>query len=289
MKKVLITGSTGFIARNLSSYLKDNYGHSVTLLSVRGDDWRSVDFSEFDCVVHTAALVHKKEKDHTLDEYISINCDLAFDVAKKAKDEGVKHFVFFSSMSVYRAKQSLFNKNIISSQTTLEPITKYGKSKLKAEERLSELVDSNFIISFIRPPFTYGKGCDGNYKKLRALILKYKFSPKFKNKRSMIYITNLCEFVSVVINNGISGVLIPQNNEYSSTEDLAYLIAKYNNTRIISTSLLNPLIKVASLFIPSLGRAFSTMYYEKELSLMDGYDYCIVPFEESIKETEDKS
>ena len=98
---ILITGEKGYIANSLKNWITaQDPAAAVSLLSLRGDSWKDRDLSAFDTVIHTAALVHKPEKNHTLVDYRSVNRDLTLALARKAKAQGVGHFVFFSTFAV---------------------------------------------------------------------------------------------------------------------------------------------------------------------------------------------
>ena len=83
--------------------------------------------------------------------YYKVNRDLVYEVAKKAKADGVKQFVFLSSMSVYGIETG-----VISKDTVPTPKSYYGKSKLQAEELIAPLQDATFNIAVLRPPMIYG-------------------------------------------------------------------------------------------------------------------------------------
>ena len=79
---------------------------------------------------------------------------MTIEVAKKAKKDKVKQFIFLSSMSVYGLEVGT-----ITSETLPNPNTNYGKSKLMAEEALNKLSDDSFKVVILRPPMVYGEGC----------------------------------------------------------------------------------------------------------------------------------
>lgn len=59
--KILITGKSSYVGEKLREWLlkwPDKY--EITFLSLRGDEWRNIDFSVFDVIVHLVALVHQK-------------------------------------------------------------------------------------------------------------------------------------------------------------------------------------------------------------------------------------
>lgn len=178
-------------------------------------------------------IAKKRDKDL----YFRVNRDLAYEVAKKAKKEGVSQFIFLSSMSVYGMETG-----VITRDTVPQPKSLYGKSKLEAEKLIEHLNDQTYKVAILRPPMVYGKGCKGNYPKLATLAKITPLFPDIDNKRSMIYVDNLSKFLKVIIDDNQSGLFFPQNNEYVKTSELVKLIAKYNNKKIRLTKLFNPII-----------------------------------------------
>lgn len=164
--------------------------------------------------------------------------------------------------------------------TTPDPDNFYGDSKLQAEVNLNELATDNFIISHIRPPMVYGANSKGNFPLLVKLASKTPIFPNYENKRSMIYIKNLCEFLRIVIDGKISGELHPQNREYIKTSNLVSSIAKNKNHRVIQTKIFNPLIPLLTK-INLVNKVFGDLYYSKEISKVN-FDYQIYSLTESI-------
>ena len=105
-------------------------------------------------------------------KYYEINRDLPVSIAKKAKNDGVKQFIFFSSMIVYGKDLPLDKKFLINDETSLTPENFYGKSKLDAENLLSELEDNKFKVAKVRIPMVYGPDCKGNFPKLLKIAKK---------------------------------------------------------------------------------------------------------------------
>src|SRR5699024_10788005 len=160
MKKVLITGVNSYVGNSLETWLQQYpEEYKVDKISVRHDDWKEKDFSQYDSIVHVAGIAHQKETKKNRDLYYRINRDLAIDLANKSKKDGVKHFVFLSTMSVYGIEEG-----VITEDTPLIPKTHYGISKKEAEESIASLEDENFKVAILRPPMIYGKGCPGNYQ-----------------------------------------------------------------------------------------------------------------------------
>ncbi|MBK5442705.1 NAD-dependent epimerase/dehydratase family protein [Peribacillus sp. TH24] len=279
MKKILITGTNSYIGTSLEKWLR-NYPdrYSIDSISLRNDLWKEKDFSEYDVVFHVAGIAHIKETKENADLYYKVNRDLAYDTAEKAKKDGVKQFILLSSMSVYGIECGVIDKN-----TPLKPKSNYGKSKLQAEELIKSLGDEGFKIAIIRPPMVYGKDCKGNYPRLKNLTLKYSVFPSVENKRSMIYIDNLCEFIRLLINDCSSGLFFPQNNEYVCTSEMVKLIAEAHGQKIRMTKVLNPLLKL--LKISTVNKVFGDLVYERCMS-QHKIEYYVYEFKSSISLTE---
>ena len=131
MKKILITGAGSYIGTSFENYMgqwSDEY--SVDTVDMIDGSWRKKDFSGYDVVFHVAGIAHIKETKDNAELYYKVNRDMVIETAKKAKTEGVKHFVFLSSMSVYGMETGVITKD-----TEPNPNTNYGKSKLMAEKK----------------------------------------------------------------------------------------------------------------------------------------------------------
>lgn len=280
MKKILITGKDSYVGNSFEMWLK-NYPcqYEIDKVSLRNKNWKKVSFSKYDVVLHVAAIAHRKETEEDKDLYYKVNRDLAYEVAIKAKKEGVSHFIFLSSMSVYGIE-----KGVIDSNSLLKPKSNYGKSKLQAEGLITSLDDDLFKVTILRPPMVYGKNCKGNYSRLAKFALKTPFFPKIENKRSMIFINNLSEFVRLVISNGKRGIYHPQNFEYICTSEMVKKIAEIHGTNIRLTSFFNFFIRIIK--INTVNKVFADLIYDKQIDRDELKGYTIYDFETSMKLTE---
>lgn len=269
--KVYITGKNGYIAVNLCRYL-NQMGIEAKTVDVRQNVTEDI-FDRADCVVHCAAIVHKKEKKY-VSIYEDVNYRLTVKLAQIAKKSGVKHFIFLSTMSVYGKKSGEININ-----TPLKPDTLYGKTKLKAENALTDMACNGFDVTVLRPPMVYGSGCKGNYRLLRRARLP--IFPTTHNKRSMIYIDNLTNCIYEVIKCGITGIVLPQNEAYTDTGEMVRLINKaYNkNVKLIPC----PFLKKTPFEI--VNRIFGDLYYNKAIA----FSRDVLSFESTIERTENGS
>ncbi|MFL2145245.1 NAD-dependent epimerase/dehydratase family protein [Desemzia sp. FAM 24101] len=281
-KRILITGKNSYVGNQLAEWLnKEPEKYTIVKVSVRDDKWKEIDFSGFDAVVHVAGIAHIKETKNNEEMYYKVNRDLAYEIAKKAKEVGVKQFVFLSTMSVFGKEEG-----IVSQQTDTIPTTYYGKSKLEAEKLISSLSNNDFKVAILRPPMVYGKGCKGNYNRLKTVALKTPIFPKITNKRSMIYIENLNKFTKMVIDNSSTGVFHPQNQEYMSTTLLVKSISEENNRKIFYTKIFNPFIYIGVKYSKTLSKVFGTLVYDQSLTDSNSSISSNINIEDSIKATE---
>ena len=268
---IAITGKNGYIASSLKKYFDEN-DIEARCVSVRSEPDENL-FDNTDVVIHAAGIVHNKKADPAL--YENVNVKLTEKLAALAKKNGVKHFIFFSTMSVYGLTTGEINGD-----TPLLPKNDYGKSKLAAEKILFDMADGNFKVTVIRPPMVYGKNCPGNYRSLSKLVKTVKIIPDTENKRSMIYISNLLGCVGNIVKNGTEGIILPQNKEYVNTADMCGYIAKYNGKKILFSKKIGKI--VSRLNINAAKKAFGRLYYSKDIAFLCND----VTFEDSIKFTE---
>jgi len=278
-KKILITAKNSYIGNSFAAWVADRPEYTIDFISCRTDEWKKRPFSNYDVVLHVAGIAHIKETKKNADLYYKINRDLTIELAEKAKQEGVKQFIFLSSMSVYGIEHGVITK-----ETIPNPKSSYGISKLQAEEQLISLEDDNFITTILRPPMVYGKNCRGNYKRLAKLATIVPVFPNISNQRSMIYIDNLSEFLVQMIINNYSGIYNPQNSEYVCVSDLVGKISNLNDKRVVLFSVGTSLVSYIANKNSTLRKIFGTLIYKQE----DFSNHCVVSFNDSLTYTEKK-
>jgi len=279
MKRILITGANSYIGSSFEKWIKktpDQY--MVDTLDMIDGSWKIKSFSGYDAVYHVAGIAHIKETKENADLYYKVNRDLAYETALKAKQEGIKQFVFLSTMNVYGTETG-----VIARETLANPKSHYGKSKLQAEELILKLSDGSFKVAVIRPPMVYGKGCKGNYARLTKLSLKIPAFPKVNNNRSMIYIDNLNQFIKLIIDEEDAGLFFPQNKEYVNTSELVALIAQAHNKKIWMTDKFNFLVRLIK--SSTLDKLFGSLIYQTDMSEYK-HEYCVFDFRSSILASE---
>ncbi|MBI9014101.1 MAG: NAD-dependent epimerase/dehydratase family protein [Clostridiales bacterium] len=265
MKKILITGANGYIGNSIENKLNMIEGkYDVSRLDVRTDNWKNNDFSYFDVVIHVAALVHIKESAYMESEYNKINKELSIELADKAKNDGVKQFIFFSTMAIFGQVGLIGEKCTIDANTIPNPKTYYAKSKYEAEIELKKMITDNFRIAIIRPPMVYGPNCKGNFRKLESLAIKLFVFPLVDNERSMISIERLTEEIISIINKHSQGVFMPQDNEYINISTLVKKLSESNGRKILLIKIPSFCIKIVGRNKPIFNKVFGNLTYAKD-------------------------
>lgn len=297
MKKVLITGANSYIGESFEQYAKEHYDENFQIDTVDMIDgsWREKDFSDYDTVFHVAGIAHAdvgNVSDEVKDKYYAVNTDLAIETAKKAKQDGVKQFVFMSSMIIYGDSAPFGKQKMITVETKPEPANFYGDSKWQADKGVRVLADETFHVLVLRPPMIYGKESKGNYPTLAKLAKKLPVFPDVNNQRSMLYIENLCEFLCQVMLVGKGGIFFPQNKEYTKTADMVKMISEAAGKKILITKLLNPFVWIGGKIPGKLGglvnKAFGNSCYDKKISIYEEMRYQKMGLKESVVRTEGK-
>ncbi len=291
MKNILVTGQNSYIGNSFCDYIKEFSQYTITKISVRDESWKAMDFSMYDVIFHVAGIAHSdtkriSEKQKKL--YYKVNTELTITLAKKAKAEGVKQFIFISSAIVYGNSAPVGKTKIITKNTPVSPANCYGDSKVKAEVGLEKLKDDMFSVVILRPPMIYGAGSKGNYPVLAKLARKLPVFPKIRNQRSMCYIGNLVEFVRFMMENEESGIFWPCNKEYSNTSELVKIIAAMHKKKVLLVPGFEWILKLMGAISGQNGivnKAFGSLLYKENLGDYK-QEYRKYSLEKSIQQTE---
>ena len=231
MKSVLLTGANGFIGKHFSQLSKEL---KVSRLSFRTTE-EILDFpmENYDTVLHLAGIAHRMDMPSG-QIYFDVNQKMTLVLARKAKEAGIKHFIFASSIKVYGNEIQFIEKN-----TQCIPDDDYGKSKFQAEQELRTLETEGFKLTIIRIPVVYGPGVKGNIEKIVSLCKKALPIPLggISNNRSMIFIGNLVAYFHFVIEHQISGTYLPSDKSPISTSFLVReILSNLNKTHLLMNS-----------------------------------------------------
>jgi UDP-glucose 4-epimerase len=233
--RIGITGAGGFVGSRFMEYNKEKY--SLVPLSLRNINPAQLDLSGLDAIVHLAGKAHEMKRIND-QVYFDINYKLTKELAEEAKKNGVRSFVYISSVKVYGDKADL----LVDEDSPCEPTDAYGKSKLQAEQYLQSIQDENFNVAIVRPPVVYGPGVKGNM--IRFLNLAQKNIPLpfggISNRRSMVFLDNLVELINRIVETGSNGIFVAGDVRALSTTELLGLIRRFMGKKegLVSTPLI---------------------------------------------------
>ncbi len=279
MSKILITGRGSYIGEKLRLWLI-KHEHNVDIADTKSREWEKLDFSLYDVVINVAGIAHIKVKESMRELFYKVNTDLAEQICLKAKNSGCRQYIYLSSMNVYGD-----NCGVVMDVNHVNPSNFYGDSKLQADKKTMALQSANFNVANVRPPAIYGKGCKGHFPTLVKFASVCPIFPNYKQKKSMLFIDNLCEFIRLLIDNNESGIFCPQNREYTSTSQMVEEIGNALGKRIYMTKIFNPFVWLGIKFNHFISRAFVDDAYDLSISDYFNGGYNVVDFKTSIKES----
>ena len=203
------------------------------------------------------------------EKYFEVNTELTKRMAEKSKKQGVKHFVFYSTVKVYGYDGDLYNHNIILNEnSSCNPKNDpYGESKWEAEKILKNLEDENFKVGIIRPPMVYGKGVKGNMESLIKLIQRLPILPfnYVKNKRSLVNIENLMYLTSLVIDKEAQGVFLPLDEKNLSLKEIVEGIEKAYKLKRMNLPMPQPFFWLLTKIKPNIMvRLYGSLQFENK-------------------------
>lgn len=242
--KILVSGANGFVGKKLCETLT-RQKHKVSAV-IRDNDttikntqliiktlsketvWGDA-LNNIDVVIHLAGRAHvmKEEASDPYQAYAEINVDATKHLAEQAALYGVKRFIFLSSVKVNGEST---NNSAFTESDQPQPEDDYGKTKYEAEKILNQIAqETGMEVVIIRPPLVYGKDVKANFKNLINLCrtrLPLPFGA-IHNKRSLIYIENLIDFIMVCMTHPKAAnetFLVSDDEDISTTQLIKYII-----------------------------------------------------------------
>lgn len=228
---IVIIGSSGFVGKNLSDYLKND----IKIKHINRNDIQFVVPSVFDqneAIIHLAGKAHDLKKTSDPNDYYQINYELTKKMYDVFLTSSAKKFIFVSSVKAASDKVvgTLFES------IDPDPQTPYGRSKLMAEEYISKQpLPAGKSYYILRPCMIHGPGNKGN------LNLLYKFVKKgipyplagFNNKRSFLSIKNLCFVIQELVKRDdiLAGIYNVADDEPLSTNEVVSILSYSLNVK----------------------------------------------------------
>ena len=240
---ILVTGATGFVGTSLCYLLKEK--HSVSVVIRNPDDTKKLptgiksifvesieqsfplqSLNNAEVIIYLAARVHqmKNHKPDALEAYRTINTYAPIHLAKQAVKNGVKRFIYLSSVKV-NGEEAANLPHSYSEEDPANPVDFYGQSKWEAEQGLFQLAEETGLeVVVIRPPLIYGARVKANFLQLLKIIDKSIPLPfsSIQNSRSLVYVGNLVDAIIACIEhpNAKNQTFIVSDNEDLSTPEL---------------------------------------------------------------------
>jgi len=241
---VLITGQNGFIGQALfremrsqgflvRGTVRNRPKNNQDIVAV-GDigpatDWSSA-LAGIDVVVHLANrahILHDSAKD-PLALFREVNVEGTIALAQQAVEQGVKRFVFISSIKV---NGECTYDTPFAADDSPNPQGPYAVSKLEAETRLRKIGEESTMETVIlRPPLVYGQGVKGNFQRLTSLVETGVPLPlaSIQNQRSLISLERLIEIIILCVTQVevANQICLVSDGEDLSTPELVRKIAE---------------------------------------------------------------
>jgi nucleoside-diphosphate-sugar epimerase len=231
MSKVIVTGSTGFVGKNLVIYLASKF-FQIKSLNLRNERWESEIDDQTNVIIHLAGKAHDLKNTSSPNEYYQVNTELTKKVFDAFLSSDANVFIALSSV---KAVADEVDGELIEQQQP-NPKTHYGKSKLLAEEYIfSKKLPDRKRVFILRPCMIHGLGNQGNLKLLFQFVSKNIPWPlgAFENMRSFCSIENLMFVINEIIQKEDipSGIYNIADDDPISTNELIELIARSQNRK----------------------------------------------------------
>jgi nucleoside-diphosphate-sugar epimerase len=226
--KVFITGSNGFVGRNLQPYLAQDFDIKGISRKGKPDSLTYKAFLEdniaYDAIIHLAGKAHDLQGTSNDSEYYDVNYELTKQLYDQFLQSKAEKFIYISSVKAVADTV----EGVLTEEVLPNPVTAYGKSKLMAENYILAHLPADKQVYILRPCMIHGPGNKGNLNLLHGIVSKGIPYPlgAFKNVRSFLSVENLCFVINelLVQKNIPSGVYQVADDLSLSTNQVIELI-----------------------------------------------------------------
>lgn len=243
---ILVTGGNGFVGaavlaaiaergqparaavRRAPCFPGSHTEYALGLDLASDTDWTKA-LTGIHTLIHTAARVHvmRDSGPDTIAEYRRTNVDGTLRIARQAADNGVRRFVFISSIKV-NGERTTAGRPFRASDVPA-PIDPYGTSKHEAESALREVAaETGLEVVVIRPVLVYGPGVKANFASMMQWLTRGLPLPlgAIHNTRSLVALENLVDLILTCVDHPAAAgetFLISDGEDLSTTELLRRL------------------------------------------------------------------
>lgn len=254
MNRIIVTGSTGFVGSNLIPQLSFSYKITAVNRTVTysGDQVnQALSYNDFwKNKIHAKQYIHLAGKAHDLkntsdeSEYFKVNYELTKELFDRfLEDDKAQTFVFISSVKAVADEV----RGELTEEHDPDPVTAYGRSKLKAEQYILNNLPNNKTVVILRPCMIHGPGNKGNLNLLHSIISKGIPWPlgSYDNTRSFLSIDNLCYVIKEILEGKVqTGVYNVADDAALSTKELVSLISEVSNKKARIWDVPKPIIQM---------------------------------------------